>query len=328
MSDSGLRGGDVEDVVNPDVEVIDAHMHIWDDKKPRLPDYMIPEFRADTESGHRIVDSVYVECGWAIRPDGPEHLRSVGETEAVAVAADTEGAPALSGIISFTDLTSPELGEALDAHDQAARGRFRGIRHSTAWDEDPAVPRPKEQPAPELMDSDPFRAGLKLVGDRGYLFEAFVYHPQISKLASATRAVPETTVVLEHLGSPAAVGRHAGRPDEVFAEWRAGIDEFSELPNTYLKIGGLGWPPMAGTLAGRDTPVSSAEIADHWAPFVSYALSAFGAQRCIAESNFPMDRGVASYRTLWNAIKLLLADLPATDQHMVLGGTARKLYTL
>jgi L-fuconolactonase len=322
-----LSQGEVEEILAPAAEIVDTHLHLWAGMEGRT-DYAFEHFKADAEDGHRVTSAVYVDGGWGFRTEGPDHLRPVGETETVAAVAQAHSSPRIAGIVAFASLADPLLPEILDAHDEAGGGLFKGVRQQLAHDPDPAIPRPRIAAGPELMASDEWRAGLALLGERGRTFDAWVYHPQIPKLAAAAKGVPGTTIILNHLGTPVSIGRFADRRQEVLAEWKDSIDELSDCRNVVVKVGGIGWPPMGSGLEKQSIPPTSQELADAWQPFVSHVLGTFGAGRCLAESNFPMDRQTATYRTLWNSIKRLIGHLPPEDQNLVLAGTARRVYGL
>ena len=119
----------VEDVIDPDVAIIDPHHHLWP-RDGALP-YGLAELEADTRVGAHIIDTVFIECHANYRSDGPEHLRPVGETVFVATAAESSDRQLMGGIVAHVDLTdSDHLDEALAAHAARGRGRFRGIRHA------------------------------------------------------------------------------------------------------------------------------------------------------------------------------------------------------
>ena len=119
----------------------------------------------DTNSGHHIVKTVFIECRAAARPDGPDHLKPVGETAFVTPIArasrDGGGGAVIAGIVAHADLRGGTLlDEALDAHEAAGGGLFKGIRHSGARD-----PHPEHLAIPgrgaEGLYADPaFRAGV------------------------------------------------------------------------------------------------------------------------------------------------------------------------
>jgi predicted TIM-barrel fold metal-dependent hydrolase len=318
-----------EDVIDPDRSIVDAHHHLW--RLDGRPTYLQPEFQADAASGHKVRASVYIDCGWGYHTDGPEHLRVIGETESVAAAARDQaalGGTDIAAIIPFADLTSPHLDEVLAAHDSAGEGRFRGIRQSLAFDPDPRIGRPPQRPDPDLMDRDEFRAGLARLASGGYTFETYIYHPQIPQLAALASAVPEATIILNHLGTPLSIGPYADRREEVLDELARSLTELAQRPNVILKLGGIGMPLMGFGLEKAEVPPSSEAVASLWQPTADTAIRAFGPSRVMAESNFPVDRGTMSYRTLWNAMKRLVSGLPEADQQEILAGTAERVYRI
>lgn len=325
--DKWLSQGAIEEVIAPDAEIVDTHIHLWAGIEGRT-DYAFEDFKRDAEDGHRVTSAVYIDGGWGLRTEGPSHLRPVGEVETVVAVAAANPSPRIAGIVAFADLGEPLLSEVLDAHEDAGRGLFKGVRQQLAHDPDSTIPRPRIAAAPDLMASDEWRAGLALLGERAMTFDAWTYHPQIPKIAAAAKAVPGTTIIVNHLGTPVSIGRFAGRRQEVLAEWKDSMDELSECPNVVVKVGGIGWPPMGSGLEKRPAPPSSQELADAWQPFVSHVLTAFGPDRCLAESNFPMDQQTATYRTMWNTLKRLIAHLSPEEQQSVLAGTARRVYGL
>ncbi|MBV9784979.1 MAG: amidohydrolase family protein, partial [Acidisphaera sp.] len=231
-----------EEIIEPSLPIIDPHHHLWErDGQP----YFLDELLADTGTGHNIVATVYLQCFWAYRQDGPEAMKPVGETEFVrSVAEDAErrGAKtkACAGIIGFADLNLGDaVGPVLDAHVEAAGGRFRGIRHLTAREETfwAGIAAP---PAAGMMTTDAFHRGFAQLGRRGLSFDAWLYHPQIPELIELARAFPDTPIVLNHVGGRLAIGRYESQRDEVFAGWRSSLPELAKCSNVAIKVGGFG----------------------------------------------------------------------------------------
>lgn len=317
-----------EDVLEPALAIIDPHHHLWERAGAR---YLLDDLHADTETGHRVEATVFVECGWAYRPDGPDHLRPVGETEAVAAVAGGSAASGaeIAGIVGFADMIlGAAVGEVLDAHIEAGRGRFRGIRHATAHDPDPRVHRTHSKPFAGMMADDRFRAGVRCLAARGFSFDAWLYHPQIPELTALARAVPECSFVLDHLGGMLGTGPYAGRRAEILEGWAPAMAELATCPNVVVKLGGIGMAMFGLGFEARAEPPSSEDLAAAWRAPICDTIERFGVERCMFESNFPVDRVSCSYVTLWNAFKRITSGASAPEKAALFSGTAARVYRL
>lgn len=318
-----------EEILDPEVDIIDPHHHLWP-VAGALP-YGLDELHGDTTDGHNVVGTVFVECHAAYRSDGPGHLRPVGETEFVAAQAElsaTAPGPEIMGIVSKADLAAPNLDEILDAHAQAGGSRFKGIRDAIARAPEPeACTIPGS--APEGRSTDPaFRRGLVRLGERGLSYDSWHYHLQNQEFAAMAAAAPGTTMVLDHFGTPLGVGSFAGRLDETFDTWKFDIADVAKQPNVVAKLGGLAMPDNGYGWHERDTPASSDDLVAAHARWYHHTIECFGPDRCMFESNFPVDRFSISYRSLWNALKKIAAEYTAEEQAMMFAGTARRVYSL
>lgn len=319
----------VEDVVDPDQPIIDPHHHLWPEGGA-LP-YGLDALHGDTGDGHNIISTVFVECGAGYRSEGPKELRSVGETEFVAAQAEASAAadgPEIKGIVSTTDLRRPDLDDLLDAHISAGNGRFRGIRQSIALDGDPsALAIPGRAPA-GLSEDPAFRSGLARLGERGLTYDSWHYHHQNGEFAAMAASAPGTTMVLDHFGTPIGVGRFEGRLDEIFETWKSDIALVAAQPNVVAKLGGLAMPDNGYGWHARETPATSDELVAAHRRWYEHTIECFGPQRCMLESNFPVDRFSLSYRTLWNALKKIVASYSPDERNAMFVGTAARVYSL
>ena len=321
-----------EEILEPDLPICDPHHHLWDFPNSR---YLLPELLADLQSGHNVQSTVFVECTSFYRASGPEDFRVIGETEfvngAAAMAASGRYGPVLAceGIVSRADLTLGEaVGPVLDAHIHAGNGRFRGIRHAAAWDASPHVRNSHTNPRQTLYSEVPFRAGLKQLAKRGLTFEAWQYHPQLPDVIALARAVPEARIVLDHVGGPLGIGPYAGRRDEIFAGWSRDIKELATCPNVFVKLGGLGMTICGFEFGKREVFPGSVELAEAWRPYLETCIAAFGPERGMLESNFPVDGASCSYAALWNAFKRVTKGASASEKALLYKDTARKFYKL
>src|SRR6516164_2791 len=287
-----------EEIIEPGLPIIDPHHHLWDRPGYR---YLFPELLADVGSGHNIRATCYEQAREMYRADGPEELRSLGETEFVsgvsAMSASGKYGPTrcIAGIVGFVDL---RLGA-------------RGIRNGSTWSDDPTLKTFTAGGPPGLLLDKSFREGFATLAPLGLTFDAWMFQTQLKDLADLARAFPQTTIVLNHCGGPLAVGPYAGKREEAFTEWRDRIREVASLPNTYVKLGGLGMRPIGYTFFDNDQPPSSQDLEKAWRPYIETCITAFGTQRSMFESNFPVDKGTCSYQVLWNAFKRIAAGYSA-----------------
>lgn len=342
-----------EPILEPDLPIVDPHHHLWDStaatraKAPppshgfskvtaKSPRYLLDELLTDLTSGHRVIATVYLQCGSMYRAEGPAHLRAVGETEFVnGVAAMTASGlygpvRACAGIMGFADLTSGALAqETLEAHVAAAPARFRGVRHGASWDADPEVLGPLNRGQPSgLYRLDTFREGFARLAPLGLSFDAWLLEPQLPDLIDLARAFPQTPIVLDHVGTPLGVASYAGRLPERFGVWRDNIRALAKSDNVTVKLGGLAMAFCNFPSFLSEPPASSAQLAEEWRPYVETCIEAFGVERCMFESNFPVDRGAADYRTLWNTFKRIAAGYSADEKTALFSGVATRVYRL
>ena len=322
----------IEPVVDSDRPIVDPHHHLW--PAGGALGYGPAELVADTTSGHRVVATVFVECGAGYRETGPEHLRPVGETEFVVASVDLmtrrfPAAPPIAGIVSRADLRlGIELDEALDAHEAAGGGLFRGIRHALAHSIEPEAHRiPGRSPAGMAADEH-FRAGVRRLGARGLTFDSWHFHYQNREFAELARAVPDTQIVLDHFGTPLGIGQWAGRRAEVFEQWKASISEVAACDNVVVKIGGLAMPDNGFGWDAADRPPTSDEFVEAQAPYFHHAIEEFGPRRCMFESNFPVDRLSVGSRVMWNGLQKIAARYSESEQTQLFSETARRVYRL
>ena len=319
-----------EPILEPDLPIIDPHHHLWDRAGWR---YLLDDLLADTNSGHNILATVFVQARAMHRAGGPEDLKPIGETEFVnGVAAMTASGiygkiRACAGIVSHADLMlGGRVEPVLEAHERAGGGRFRGIRHITAWDDDPQVRNPGNPAVPGMLADKTFREGFGVLARMGHSFDAWLYHPQIDELTALADAFPDAKIVLNHCGG--IVGINAYKKDEVLPVWKKSIDALAKRPNVHVKLGGLGMRLCGHDFDKLAEPPSSQMLADAWRPYIETCIAAFGPSRAMFESNFPVDKGSYSYWVFWNACKLLAKGASTTEKADLFAGTAKRFYRL
>jgi predicted TIM-barrel fold metal-dependent hydrolase len=321
-----------EEIIDPARPIVDPHHHLWDRGGQR---YLVEEMAEDIASGHSIIATVYVDCRSMYRAHGPEAFRPVGEVEfangVAAMSASGGYGPAAicAGIVSHVNLL---LGEAarpvLEAEIAAGQGRFRGIRHSSAWDADANVAGMyAKRPKGLLLDAT-FRKGFACLAPLGLSFDAWLFHPQIGELTELARAFPDTRIVLDHCGGPIGIGSYANRRDEIFPAWKASIQEIARCPNVAVKLGGLAMRLLGYDFHERPLPPSSEEAAVAWRPYIETCIEAFGPERSMFESNFPPDKGQCSYQVIFNAFKRIAAQYSEAEKTALFSKTATEFYEL
>ena len=322
-----------EEIIEPDLPIVDPHHHLVD--RPETGRYLLPELLADIATGHNVIATVYLEWLSMYRAAGPLELRPVGEVEfangvAAMSASETYGKTTVcAGIVGYADLTlGAAVEKVLEAMIAAGGGRFRGIRFITASHPDQAEwGSAVIRPASLLLDPR-VREGFARLEPLGLSFDAWMYHTQLGELVGLARAFPATPIVLDHVGGPIGLGPYAGRRDEVFAAWSARVRELSACPNVHIKLGGLGMRMFGFTHRTGELPPSSEELAAAWRPYIETCIAAFGPERAMFESNFPVDKGSCGYAALWNAFKRIAAGYSAAEKAALFSGTASKFYRL
>lgn len=325
------RTGDVDDVVLADLPMVDSHHHLFDRGDER---YLLTEYLADTAAGHDIRASVYVETLFAAHRDGPEHLRPLGEVGFAADSArradnDGEKVRAAAGIVGYADLRlGSRTVEYLDRAVDVAAGRLRGVRQ-------PALD-PKGSPAPFRLDNPPpqdllndtlFQEGFRELAPRGLVFDAAIFHHQMPDVGSLADRFPDTTIVLDHMAPAIGQGLDPSGRDELFDAWRTALFDLARRPNVVCKIGGLGMS-VWGFESSHQKGIRYSTLSEVWRPYIHTAIDAFGADRCMMESNFPVDRGAGTYVTVWNALKCSVRDASHDELRALFHDTAMRVYRL
>jgi L-fuconolactonase len=345
-------GESVEEILEPELPIVDPHHHLWD-RPPALlatlpppqhpfdhvvrrsPRYLLDELLADVRTGHNVRGTVFVQCGAMYRADAEPAFKPIGETEfvngiAAMCASGIYGdVRVAAGIVGHVDLTlGAVVSDVLEKHVQVAGDRFRGIRHSASFDANPQVLGPLARVPDGLYASAAFRQGYARLANYKLSFDAWLLEPQLPQLIELARRFPEIPVVLDHVGTPLGIAGYEGRRDERFPIWHENIRKLAELPNVGVKLGGLAMPFCNFPSFMQTPPASSAQLATEWKPYIETCIEAFGVQRCMFESNFPVDLGSCRYRVLWNAFKRIAIGCSAAEKAALFSETATRVYRL
>ncbi len=323
-----------EDTLEPEIPICDPHHHFWVSRPEpaAYQRYLLPELTSDVNSGHNVRSTVFIEVRCEYRQTGPEEMRPVGEVEYIETIASASATGdhgptrAAAAIIGHADL---KLGAAarpvLEAMQSASPNRFRGVRHSTGWDESPELANRDVRGA---LSTSGYRDGAKALSDLGLILENSLYFPQLSELADFARALPDLTIVLNHIGGLVRVGSYANRDDEVLSAWRSGVEMVAQCPNIVMKLGGVGQLRYGYHWDDRDVPIGSEELAETLGPLMNFCIEQFGPERCMFESNFPVDKPSYSYNVLYNAFKRLSSGYSASERAALFHDTAARVYRI
>lgn len=356
-----------EDAVDVDIAILDPHHHLWDpvnhDKDWPIPKclirslygcgprkfnniliqvnamakfsfglknpfsgyYMGEQLLADQKGrdgkGHKVVGTVYIESKWKT-PGAEENVAPY--EEAVMASEVNKQFPSLcTGIVAMADL---RFGAKIEPLFQKYKQLplVRGVRMNLMFDENKNFLQGECNK--DTMSDASFREGFALLAKYGLTFDTCMYHTQIADLAALARAFPEQTIVMDHVGYPLGMGKY--KMEETYPQWQAAMKDIAECKNVYCKVGGLGSRFAGFAFDERPKPPTSDELAEKWGPFVLFAIETFGVDRCMMESNFPVDKVSCSYTVLFNALKKIVKDYSVEDRQKLFELTARKAYSL
>jgi predicted TIM-barrel fold metal-dependent hydrolase len=294
--------------------LIDAHHHFWDvgmgkhdwlvpepgremvfgDPSPLYRNYLPADLEADARR-QNLVASVHVEAGW-------DRSDPTGETAWLAELARRDGLPTV--LVVHAPLDAPRAGAILEA--QCACPLVRGVRFILSWHEDPDksfVPRP------DYMSDRQWLEGFALLGRFGLSFDLMLYPAQMVEAARLAARFPETLILVNHAGSP------ADRDAEGMARWRRGLRTLAAQPNVRIKISDLVAYDHEWTL-------------ESLRPIVLECIEAFGTERAMFASDFPVAGLHATYDQVFESFKAIVADLAPEEQRRLFHDNARRDYRI
>ncbi|MGA2836232.1 MAG: amidohydrolase family protein [Acidimicrobiales bacterium] len=279
--------------------VVDAHVHIWDPARTDWYPYLSRPQGPDTADVSRMYRRFDVEtyraeaAGWNVvkfvnvaAATGPH---SIDETIELDSESPARGGPdAIIGGIPPTETVAGAT-ELLDR--QMTASRFRGVRPMGRH----------EGPLP-----DP--GVLAALQERGLVFELMAHTDQLGTAAAGLAGLDGLSVVVEHTGWPRSGS------DEELGLWRDGIDALADVgDNVVCKLSGLAMP--LETIG-----------VDAFAPWIEYAIEAFGVDRCMFASNFPVDSMYGTFDELYTVFSEVTAGLDAGSRAKLFAGNAERVY--
>jgi predicted TIM-barrel fold metal-dependent hydrolase len=307
---------------SPRIGAVDAHHHLWDlgvshyawlhpnpagdpfpDFEKICRDYTIEDYRAEI-AGHGIVKSVHVQA----EHDASAPVRETTWLQAIADDPRSGGFP--HAIVAGADLMHPDAEAVLEA--QASHANVRGIRQilsprATAASGDPAEKALASRAA--QLEDEGFLRQFALLRRFDLSFDLQLFAWQRDEAKALLRRHDDTRIVLNHTLMP------FDRSEEGMEQWRRGLEFFADHPHVVLKISGLGMAP------GGWDPALNRRL-------VTRAIEAFGTDRCLFGSNFPIDGLVADYASVWSVYRDAVEALSEDEQIAVLRGNAERIYRI
>ncbi len=296
------------------MDIVDAHHHLWDlgrlhypwlVEEPMIPfrygdysqirrNYLPANYRRDT-ARQNVIATVHMEA--EVKRDDP-----VAETKWIHEVADKHGFP--NAVIGHAIFGRDDIAQVLRGH--AAYPLSRAIRQKprTAPSREAIV-----KGAPGAMSDPKWRGGYARLAEFGMHYELQAPYWHLYEAAELARAFPHIIIVLNHTGLP------ADRSEAGLMAWREAMAAFAAEPNTRVKISGIGLNGGAWTVEANR-------------PVVLTTIALFGAGRCMFASNFPVDGVCASYDTIMDGFKAIVADLPDSDQRRLFRDNALREYRI
>jgi len=325
-----------EPALEPELPICDCHHHLWGHRDhPVATRYLLDDFLADIDRGHNIVSTVFVDSHAMYRADADRAMAPIGEVEfangvAAVCASGTYGTVQVAaGIIGHVDMTlGAAAGAVLDTMVGLARGRFRGIRHSAAWDADEGLPKHRHVSGASLLLDETFRAGIAEVARRGLVYECYLWHPQLGELADLACAFPDLTIICNHCGGPLGAESYRGSRDQIMAEWRTSMADLAKCENVIVKLGGVNMVVNGHDWEKREQPPTSDEMVAAAGPYIEQSIELFGTDRAMFESNYPAERTTCGYGEIWNFFKKITKDCSADEKAALYHDNAARIYRL
>lgn len=299
---------------------VDAHHHLWDLDENRYPwlvsnpqtdpfenfselckNYLIRDFQADT-AHQNIVKSVHVQA----EHDEADPVRETAWLQRVADSPASGGFP--HAIVAWADLSRPDVEGILEGHREYAnlRGVRQMLNHTPGGADESGDVLAKHG---NLLENEVFRRNFALLRKYGLSFDMQIFPWQTEDGAKLVAAHSEISFVLNHTIMP------FDRSEVGLAIWRQALETYAGFPNVVIKISGLGMAP------GGWNEAMNRRLA-------SEAIEVFGPGRCLFASNFPVDKLMSDYDTVWNLFRSVIADFSADEQSAILRTNAERVYRI
>ena len=276
--------------------IIDAHQHFWQLDKPF-------EYEWLKSDAHKPICKTYLPADLQV------HLNSCGIDRSVFVQTQhdieenrwalqlADEYDFIAGVVGWIDLASAECEAQLEEF--KAHPKFVGIRHIV-----------QDEPDDNFIVQDAVLNGLRVLQKHNVPYDLLFYTKHLHHAVALGQALPELPMVIDHLSKPKI---KAGDIND----WKKNLQAAAAFPNIHCKLSGMvteaNW---------------SAWTADDLKPYVEVALDAFGPERCMYGSDWPVCELAGTYNQVFETLKSLIGTLSESEQAAVLGGTATKFYDL
>ena len=297
-----------------EIQIVDAHHHLWNlerhfypwlsprplpiamagDVTPIATNYSVDAFLADAK-GQNLIKSIHVEAGF-------DYSKPLLETQWLQEVADANGFP--HAIVAKAELQRPDVESLLAQH--KAHANVRGIRHMVSWHRDPMKTFTDR---PDLLRDEQWQKGFALLKKYDLSFDLQIYPSQMDDAVVLAQRHPDISIILDHTGMPVDRDGHS------LDQWRRGLKQLGKLPNVTMKISGLGMFDHSWTV-------------ESIRPFVLQALDAFGTEKTMFASNFPVDKLYRSYGVTFDAFKAITRDFNASERKALFAGNAERIYRI
>lgn len=288
-----------------DIPFVDTHVHFWDLERPELhyswlqPGVLHPvlgnidEIKFPLFDGQRFQQEIAdANVAKVVHVQAALGIADgVDETLWLQEQADATGLP--HAIVAYTDLQDPDVERELDRHAEASP-LLRGIRDFSEGD---------------YLVNPAFERGFALLGKHDLVCDLDCLWQDMHKARDLAARHPDTTLVLDHAGFPLE------RTPEYFANWKRGIAALAEADNAVCKISGLGMGDNTWTV-------------DSIRPWFEHCVEAFGVERCVLGTNWPVDRMYSDYDTVIDAYAQIVADYSRDEQVALFSANAERLFRI
>lgn len=293
--------------------------------------YLLKEYQEDIK-GHNVISAVHMPYIWKVKSD----IELAGETrfvEKIFSNSEQSRHVDLAAIVGNANLENVAQLQTLINYHKKESDRFVGIRGMLAWSDDPGVCNFAHEK--NITKNKNWLQGFKLLEQNNLSFDVWGYHSQLPEIISLAKSFPNTSIILDHMGTPigalgafAGYGRSQGDRDAIIKEWQEGMFELAKNKNVVVKISGLFMPMLGWDLHNRKSLPTLSEIVNKLQPLIDFTINTFGVERCMFGSHFAPDKVSISYRLLYDAYKEIVKNRSEEEQNMLFSGTAKKAYKI